>query len=117
MLLREIMELLSCETAWGLELAEGLSIAACFAADLMSDVLAFAEPGALLVTGLASIQSAHTADVAEMAAILYVAGKRPAQPVLDLARGNGLPVLCTPLSMFETCGRLHRAGLRAGVRT
>jgi len=116
MLLREVMELLGCDAAWGLELAEGLPIAACFAADLMSDVLAFAEPGALLVTGLASIQSAHAADVAELAAILYVAGKRPAQPVLDLARENGLPVLTTPLSLFETCGRLHGAGLRPGVR-
>ncbi len=117
MLLSEIMELAGCEAAWGLELAEGLQIAACFAADLMSDVLAFAEPGALLVTGLASLQSAHAADVAELAGILFVAGKRPAGPVLELARAKGLPVLCTPLSMFETCGRLHLAGLRAGVRT
>jgi hypothetical protein len=115
--LREVMELLGCEAAWGLELLDGVLIAACFAADLMSDVLAFAEPGALLLTGLVSIQSAHAADVSDLAGIVYVAGKRPAPPVIELARKKGIPLLVTPLSMFEACGCLHAAGIRAGVRS
>jgi predicted transcriptional regulator len=116
MRLRELIDLLGAEAVWGAELFDGRTVDTCVAADLMSDVLAFSRPGALLVTGLASVQSAHTADVADLAAILFVAGKRPAQAVLDLAREKQIPLMTTPLSMFDACGLLYRAGLTAGVR-
>jgi predicted transcriptional regulator len=116
MRLREVAELLACEIVTGEELLDRLEIDACFAADLMSDVLAFSRPGALLVTGLASLQSAHTADVADLAGVLFVSGKRPVPSVVDLARENNLPLLSTPLSMFEACGRLFQAGLASAVR-
>jgi len=112
MQLREVIVLLGGEVIWGESLVGGISIDRCYAADLMSDVLAFSQPGALLITGLANIQSTHTADVADLTAILYVAGKRPAQQVCDLAREKGIPLLTTALSMFDACGILHRAGLR-----
>jgi predicted transcriptional regulator len=113
MLLRELSALLGCAVVWGDGLLDGTSIDRCYAADLMSDVLAFSQPGALLITGLSSIQSAHTADVADMAAILYVAGKRPAEQVCELARAKGIPLLSTALSMFDACGLLYGAGLTA----
>jgi predicted transcriptional regulator len=117
MILRDVLELLVCEVIWGVEFLDLLEVRACFAADLMSDVLAFSRPGVLLVTGLVSVQSAHTADVADLPAILYVSGKRPAEAVLFLAREKGIPLLTTSLSMFEACGRLHAGGLLPGVRT
>ena len=86
-------------------------IAGCFAADLMSEVLAFSGHGALLVTGLASLQSLHTAEVIDAQAIVYVNGKRPDAQVLALARERGLPLLSTALTMYEACGRLHGSGL------
>lgn len=116
MQLTELVELLGCDTICGGERVEHLRVDECFAADLMSDVLAFSRPGALLITGLASPQSAHTADVADMVAVLYVAGKRPPEPVLDLAREKGIPLFSTRLSMYETCGRLFQAGLASAVR-
>jgi predicted transcriptional regulator len=116
MRLREVAELLGCEVVAGAEFLERLEIDACFAADLMSDVLAFSRPGALLVTGLASLQAAHTADVADLAGVLFVSGKRPVPSVVDLARENNLPLLSTPFSMFEACGRLFQAGLASAVR-
>lgn len=115
MRLREMADLLGCEVIQGHEDMDGLEVDACFAADLMSDVLAFSRPGALLVTGLTSIQSAHTAHVADLIAILFVAGKRPARPVLDLAAENGIPLLTTGFSMFDTCGILYGAGLKAAT--
>jgi predicted transcriptional regulator len=116
MRLRELTGLLVCEVVWGDRLVDDVEVEACFAADLMSDVLAFSQPGALLITGLISIQSAHTADVADLAAILYVAGKRPSGPVLELAVQKGIPLLTTRLSMFETSGILYQAGLKAAHR-
>jgi predicted transcriptional regulator len=116
MRLREVADLLGCEVVTGEEQLDRLTIEACFAADLMSDVLAFSRAGALLVTGLASLQSAHTADVADLAGVLYVSGKRPAASVVEMASENGLPLLSTKHSMFEACGRLFQAGLGSAVR-
>ncbi|HTP30251.1 MAG TPA: hypothetical protein VMK12_31915, partial [Anaeromyxobacteraceae bacterium] len=93
-----------------------LEVELCFAADLMSDVLAQAPHGALLVTGLASPQMVHTAEVADLAAIVLVAGKRPGDEAISFARQRKLPLLLTGLSMFEVCSLLSAQGLRGGVR-
>ncbi len=117
MLMQELVDLLKCRVILGAEFMEGLEVTACFAADLMSDVLAFSRPGSLLITGLASIQSAHTADVADLSGILFVGGKTPAEPVIALVRNQRIPLLTTELSMFEACGRLYGSGLEPGGRS
>jgi predicted transcriptional regulator len=114
--LRELTTLLNCEVVWGHDLLERRAVKACFAADLMSDVLAFSEPGALLITGLVSLQSVHTADVADLTGILYVGGKTPAEQVLGLARQRAIPLLTTRHSMFDVCAMLREAGLKAGCK-
>lgn len=113
MLLAEIVTLLGCTELLALDLAGGPEISSCFAADLMSEVLAFCGHGPLLVTGLTNVQSVHTAEVVDARAILYVNDKRPDAPVLALALARGLPLLSTTLDMYEACGRLHRSGLPA----
>ncbi len=84
----------------------------CFAADLMSDVLAFSTADAILVTGLTGIQSLHAADVADLKAIVYVHGKRPPDDLIELARGKGIPLLSTPHNLFDACGILHAGGIQ-----
>ncbi len=80
--------------------------------DLMSDVLAFAKSGSLLLTGLTNPQVVRTAEVADIKAICFVRGKRPDQETIRLAKNKGLPLLVTKLPMFESCGRLYQKGLR-----
>jgi len=116
MLLAEILAHLGCTELLSSGDVDGLEIAGGFAADLMSEVLAFCGHGSLLVTGLTNVQSIHTADVVDARAILYVNGKRPDEQVLDLARVRGLPLLSTPLTMYEACGRLHRGGLPVSTK-
>jgi predicted transcriptional regulator len=116
MLLAEIVTLLGCTELLTLDGALGRKISGCFAADLMSEVLAFSGHGALLVTGLTNLQSAHTAEVIDAQAILYVNGKRPDEQVMALARARGLPLLTTTLTMYEACGRLHGAGLAVSTK-
>jgi hypothetical protein len=116
MLLAEVVTLLGCTELLVLDGAGSREIAGCFAADLMSEVLAFCGHGPLLVTGLTSSQSAHTAEVVDAQAVLYVNGKRPDDQVLALARARGLPLLSTALTMYEACGRLHGAGLPACIQ-
>ncbi|HEY3282526.1 MAG TPA: DRTGG domain-containing protein [Armatimonadota bacterium] len=81
------------------------------AADLMSDVLAFAKPNCLLITGLANAQAVRTAELADVAAIVLVRGKRPEVDALALARERGIPMVASPCTMFDMCGRLYVAGL------
>jgi predicted transcriptional regulator len=116
MRLAEIVALLGCTELVALENAGGREIAGCFAADLMSEVLAFSGHGSLLVTGLTNLQSVHTAEVIDARAVLYVNGKRPDAQVLAVARLRDLPLLSTDLTLYEACGRLHRAGLPVSAK-
>lgn len=82
-----------------------------FASDLMSDVLAFCFPGSLLLTGLTNIQIIRTAQMLDIPAIIFVRAKYPKEETIRLASENGIPLLVSPFSMYETCGLLHDLGL------
>ncbi len=81
------------------------------AADLMSDVLASIQPNAVLLTGLCNPQVVRTAQMADVAAIIFVRGKVPTQDIIDLANDEQIPLITAPYGMFELCGRLYKAGL------
>lgn len=85
----------------------GMEIERCGASDLMSDILAGAAEGSILLTGLTTMQAIRTASIAGVGAIVFVRGKRPAPEAVTLAMDQGIPILTTPCSMFVACGRLH----------
>lgn len=80
-------------------------------ADLMSDVLASVQPDAVLLTGLCNPQVVRTAQMADVRAIIFIRGKQPSQETIELAEQENLPIISSPYGMFESCGRLFRAGL------
>ncbi len=82
------------------------------AADLMSDVLSLVKPGSVLVTGLTNPQVIRTAEVAEVAAIVLVRGKKPLPETASMASEAGIPIFVTDLTMFEACGRLYGVGIK-----
>lgn len=106
-----IRDILQCEVLCGEDQMD-LGVITMMASDMMSDVLAFAEPGALLVTGLINSQSVRTADIADAVAIVYIRGKRPDEATVALARQLSIPVLVTRLGMVDTCRMLSTAGLQ-----
>lgn len=79
--------------------------------DLMSDVLSFVKSESLLLTGLINPQVVRTAEMADLGAICFVRGKKPDHEVIKMAEAKNIPLLTTPLPMFESCGRLYQAGL------
>ncbi|MBM4386467.1 MAG: transcriptional regulator [Deltaproteobacteria bacterium] len=109
--LKKIKEILGCEVITGEDLLD-ISVETAGAADMMSDVLAFTRPGALLITGLITPQAVMTSDVVDVKAILYVRGKIPLKETIVLAREKNIPILATHCHMFETCGRLFVNGLK-----
>ena len=80
-------------------------------ADLMSDVLASIQPEAVLLTGLCNPQVVRTAQMADVAAIILVRGKTPAQETLNLAEEERIALISSPFGMFALCGRLYQAGM------
>ena len=91
-----------------------LNILSAYGADLMSDVLSFSIADSLLITHLTNTQVIHTADIAEIKAIVFVQGKKPDLETIAVADGKKIPLLVTGFSMFDSCGRLYEKGLRSG---
>lgn len=110
MKLQQVKEILEAEILVGEESLD-LDITMACGADLLSDVLAFTKSGSLLLTGLTHPQVIRTAEIAEIKAVCFVRGKRPPDETVDLAKKSGLPLLCTPLLMYESCGRLYNCEL------
>jgi predicted transcriptional regulator len=113
MTLEAVRRILNCRVLTGDDKLNQEVAVGC-GADLMSDVLAFIKPNALLLTGLTNLQSVRTADIAEVRAIVYVRGKLPDKDAVDLAKEKGIVLLSTSLPMYESCGRLHARGLPGG---
>lgn len=110
MTLREVKEILEAEIFVGHNQL-GMEVKTAFGADLMSDVLAFAKAGSLLLTGLTNPQVVRTSDVLDIAAIIIVRGKRPLPETIQLAEELQIPLLSTKYILFETAGRLYTKGI------
>jgi predicted transcriptional regulator len=81
--------------------------------DLMSDVLRFAAKGALLVTALNQSQVIRTAEIADIAAVLMVMGKKMEREMIELAKEKNIALMVTHLPAFTVCGMLYAGGLRS----
>lgn len=110
MKLREVRDILDAEVIVGEDNLE-LEVKTAFGADLMSDVLAFAKAGSLLLTGLTNTQVIRTANVLDIAAIILVRGKSPSTETIALAKELKIPILATKYILFETAGRLYMKGI------
>jgi len=108
--LREVKDILEAEVIVGDDILD-LEVKTAFGADLMSDVLAFAKAGSLLLTGLTNTQVIRTANVLDIAAIILVRGKKPSSETIALAKELKIPILATKYILFETAGRLYMKGI------
>ena len=112
MTLSEIKEILDASVYVGNEKLD-MEIKIAFAADLMSDVLAFtfAKEGSLLITGLTNPQIIRTAYTIDIASVMLVRGKIPPEETIRLARELDTPLLSTGYTLFEASGRLYAKGI------
>ncbi len=82
------------------------------ASDMMSDILALAKPGMLILTGHTSPQSIRTGIVTDLLGIVFVRGKNIPDETIRLAKDNNFLVLKTDYLMYSSCGKLYKEGLR-----
>jgi predicted transcriptional regulator len=108
--LQEVKEILDAEVFVGHDQL-GKEVKTAFGADLMSDVLAFAKTGSILLTGLTNTQIVRTSNILDIAAIIIVRGKRPLPETVKLAEELKIPLLATKYILFEAVGRLYKKGI------
>ena len=110
MKLKEVKEILEADVIVGIEKLD-MEVKTAFGADLMSDVMAFAKEGSLLLTGLTNPQVIKTAATRHIAAIILVRGKEPSSEAVKLAKELNIPILATKYILFETAGILYSKGI------
>ena len=82
------------------------------ASDLLSDVLANAPGGGLLLTIQVHLNVIAVAVHAGLSAVVFTSGLAPEQEVRERAAAEGLPLFATRESTFDVAGKLYALGLR-----
>ena len=110
MLIREIKALLDAQILSGEQMLDH-EVGEAFASDMMSDVLAFANPHCVLLTGLCNPQVIRTAEMLDVSCIVFVRGKPLDSEILNLARAKEMCVLHTETGVCTPSGMLNSSGL------
>lgn len=110
MKIEEIKKILNAKVLTGKENLER-EIFCAGASDLMSDVLAYARPKIVLLTGLTTNQVIYTCEMAQIDTVVFARGKEPTKEVIELGKEKGFILLATKLPVYEACGILYEAGL------
>ena len=93
------------------ELAEA-DLTGCYISDLLSDVLANAQPGVLWVTIHTHRNVVSVASMKDIAAVLFTCGRKPEAAIIAEAVKEGILLLSTPLTTYEAAGKLWETGLQ-----
>lgn len=111
------MKLMELATTLGLEALNPAGdpeteVATGYVSDLLSDVLANAPGGGVLVTVQVHLNVVAVAVHAGLRAIVFALGRRPEPQVVARAVEEGVALYTSPEPAFEIVGRLYAAGLR-----
>jgi hypothetical protein len=82
-----------------------------YASDLLSDVLAHAPAGGVLVTLQVHLNVIAVASHAGLRAVIFSCGRVPDGDVIEKAVDEGLSLYGSPDDTFDLVGRLHELGL------
>lgn len=91
---------------------EAVQVSGGYISDLLSDVMANAPRGGLLVTIQAHLNVIAVAVHAELTGVVFAAGRRPDDGVRQKAAEEGIRLYTTSASAFDVAGRLYEMGLR-----
>ena len=83
-----------------------------YASDLLSDVLAHAPEGGLLVTLQVHLNVIAVASHAELAAVVFAGGRRPEADVIAKAAAEDIVLYVAADETFDVVGRLYELGVK-----
>ena len=87
-------------------------ISRAHSSDLLSDVLANAPSGGVLLTLQVHMNVIAVALHADMAAVIFAGGMEPDEAVKNRAVQENIPLFSSKHSSFDVVGQLYAAGLR-----
>ncbi|MBN2307752.1 MAG: serine kinase [Candidatus Hydrogenedentes bacterium] len=91
---------------------DGTEITAGYASDLLSDVLAHAAPGGVLITAQVHLNVVAVAAHVDLAAIIFSSDRTPEDAVRERAVEEGIALFTSDETTFDIAGRLYALGLR-----
>jgi predicted transcriptional regulator len=83
-----------------------------YAGDLLSDVLAHARQGQVLITLQTHANVVAVASVKELCGIIIVNGRSPEEETLRKAAEEHIPILVSALSTYDAVCRLSELGVK-----
>jgi hypothetical protein len=86
-----------------------------YASDLLSDVLANAPAGGILITLQVHLNVIAVASHAGLRGVIFSCGRRPEDDVVERAAEEGLALYGSKADTFELVGRLYQLGLRGSA--
>jgi len=111
--IREIARQLNLENLTPeIESKQPMNVSRGHSCDLLSDVLAHAPPGGVLVTIQIHLNVVAVAVHAELSAVIFAGGMIPEEPVKKKAEEGGILLYSTKESTFDIVGKLYALGLR-----
>ena len=83
-----------------------------YISDMLSDVIANAKAGNVLVTIQVHSNVIAAANLVDIAGIVVAEGKAPTDDVVKLAEKNKIPVYATDLNRWQVATKLYEVGVR-----
>ena len=83
-----------------------------YISDMVSDVIANAKAGDLLVTVQIHGNVIAAANLVDICGIVVTQGKAPADDVVKMAEKAEIPIFTTGLTRWQVATRLYEAGIR-----
>jgi predicted transcriptional regulator len=83
-----------------------------YISDMVSDVITIGKPNALLITLQTHKSLIATGNLVDVAAIVFVKGKKPADDVIQLADKAGIALFVSDLDAWSMASKLFALGIR-----
>jgi predicted transcriptional regulator len=115
MTLRDVREILNADVLCGGPMLDR-EVKTAFACDLISEMLAFASSGTLLITSLKNPHVIHTAEVMDAVGVVFVGGKQSNLRAMQQISSSRIPLLATDFLIFKCCGLLFEQGIQGARR-
>ena len=87
-------------------------ISGVYISDMVSDVIANAKAGNLLVTVQIHNNVIAAANLVDLSGIVVTQGKLPADDVVKMAEKAEIPIFSTDLNRWQVATKLYEAGIR-----
>lgn len=112
---KKLAELIKGKVLSGENLLDSVKITRAFAADLMSDVLAYVageKKDTILITGITNLQIVRTSEMLDIPVIIVARGKQVPEETIKLAKEKNIILVWTKLIVFVVSGILYRNGIK-----